>query len=179
MSGRVVGAIGLAAALLWAGAAAAAEKPVVRLATTSALEQTGLLAYLLPKFTADTGVEVKVLAVDAHNITLKRTAHDNEGSLLRVEELRYPILIGISKPWKALAEHCRECLGSAIHSIWSGYGITSDELPGVWAIQIPGHNATCEPRTDRSLVVPSVQAEPEQAKNEEAAGSGDREPAHG
>ena len=65
MSGRVVGAIGLAAALLWAGAAAAAEKPVVRLATTSALEQTGLLAYLLPKFTADTGVEVKVLAVDA------------------------------------------------------------------------------------------------------------------
>jgi len=48
-----------------AGAAAAAEKPSVRLATTTTLEETGLLAFLLPKFTADTGVEVRVLAVDA------------------------------------------------------------------------------------------------------------------
>ena len=62
---RVVGAIGCAAALLGASAAFAADAPVVRLATTRALEETGLLAWLLPKFTADTGVAVKVLPVEA------------------------------------------------------------------------------------------------------------------
>lgn len=44
----------------------AGEKPAaVRLATTRALEETGLLAWLLPKFTADTGIPVQVLAVDS------------------------------------------------------------------------------------------------------------------
>lgn len=65
MSKRVVGAIAAAATLLAAQPASAAEKPVVRLATAAALEETGLLTWLLPKFTADTGVDVKVLAVDA------------------------------------------------------------------------------------------------------------------
>ncbi|MBM4382808.1 MAG: substrate-binding domain-containing protein [Deltaproteobacteria bacterium] len=60
---RVMLGAGLALAL--AGAAHAAPKQSVRLATTSALVDTGLLAYLLPKFTADTGIEVQVLAVDA------------------------------------------------------------------------------------------------------------------
>jgi tungstate transport system substrate-binding protein len=55
----------LVAAMLACAAANAAEPPTVRLATTRALEQTGLLAWLLPKFTADTGVAVQVLAVDA------------------------------------------------------------------------------------------------------------------
>jgi tungstate transport system substrate-binding protein len=54
-----------AGALLAASAALAQAKPTVRLATTTALEQTGLLAWLLPKFTADTGVAVTVQAVDA------------------------------------------------------------------------------------------------------------------
>ncbi len=54
-----------AATLLVAAAAGAAEKPTVRLATTRTLDETGLLAWLLPKFTADTGVAVEVLAVDA------------------------------------------------------------------------------------------------------------------
>jgi tungstate transport system substrate-binding protein len=47
------------------GGAQAAEGKAARLATSTALEQTGLLAWLLPKFTADTGVDVEVLAVDA------------------------------------------------------------------------------------------------------------------
>ncbi|HEU4429605.1 MAG TPA: substrate-binding domain-containing protein [Myxococcota bacterium] len=46
-------------------AAFAADKPTVRLGTTTTLEEVGLLAYLLPKFTADTGIAVHVLAVDA------------------------------------------------------------------------------------------------------------------
>jgi len=63
---RVVGAASVVAAVLFAGASApAADKPVVRLATTTALEETGLLAWLLPKFSADSGVDVQVLAVDA------------------------------------------------------------------------------------------------------------------
>jgi tungstate transport system substrate-binding protein len=55
----------LTAALLTAASAGAQAKPSVRLATTAALEQTGLLAWLLPKFTADTGIAVNVLAVEA------------------------------------------------------------------------------------------------------------------
>jgi tungstate transport system substrate-binding protein len=51
--------------LALAGGAQAAPKQSVRLATTTALQETGLLAYLLPKFTADTAIEVEVLAVDA------------------------------------------------------------------------------------------------------------------
>lgn len=49
----------------FAAPALAAEKASVRLATTTTLEEVGLLAYLLPKFTADTGIPVEVLAVDA------------------------------------------------------------------------------------------------------------------
>jgi tungstate transport system substrate-binding protein len=63
---RVVGAASVVAAVLLAGVSApAADKPVVRLATTAALEETGLLAWLLPKFSADSGVDVQVHAVDA------------------------------------------------------------------------------------------------------------------
>lgn len=61
---RRLGALA-AAALLAASAAHAEAKPTVRLATSSALEETGLLAWLLPKFTADTGIAVEVHAVDA------------------------------------------------------------------------------------------------------------------
>jgi tungstate transport system substrate-binding protein len=55
----------LAAVALLGALAASAERPTVRLATSTALEETGLLAWLLPKFTADSGVEVSVRAVDA------------------------------------------------------------------------------------------------------------------
>jgi tungstate transport system substrate-binding protein len=55
----------LAGVLAASPAAHAQAQPTVRLATTSALEQTGLLAWLLPKFTADTGIAVVVQAVDA------------------------------------------------------------------------------------------------------------------
>jgi tungstate transport system substrate-binding protein len=58
-------AAALLASCALAGVAHAQAKPTVRLATSSALEQTGLLAWLLPKFTADTGVVVEVHAVDA------------------------------------------------------------------------------------------------------------------
>lgn len=66
MRRRVVGGM-VAVALACVGAlpARAADDAVVRLATSSALAETGLLAWLLPKFTADTHVAVKVLAVDA------------------------------------------------------------------------------------------------------------------
>ena len=53
------------AALLATPAAHAQAKPTLRLATTSALQETGLLAWLLPKFSVDTGIAVEVLAVDA------------------------------------------------------------------------------------------------------------------
>jgi len=62
-------AAALAAGWLLAASSAApafaADKPSVRLATTTTLEEIGLLAYLLPKFSADTGIAVQVLAVDA------------------------------------------------------------------------------------------------------------------
>jgi tungstate transport system substrate-binding protein len=65
MLGRVVGGVAIAVALAAGVPARAQERGVVRLATTTALEETGLLAWLLPKFTADTKIEVSVLAVDA------------------------------------------------------------------------------------------------------------------
>ncbi len=58
--GLLGAAVGLAAP-----AAHSEARPTVRLATTTALQETGLLAWLLPKFTADTGIAVTVHAVDA------------------------------------------------------------------------------------------------------------------
>jgi tungstate transport system substrate-binding protein len=63
---RKLGSSLLAAGVALCAAPALADaKPSVRLATTTALQETGLLAWLLPKFTTDTGVAVQVLAVDA------------------------------------------------------------------------------------------------------------------
>jgi tungstate transport system substrate-binding protein len=47
--------------LLSSGATAAT--PVLRLSTTTSTDNSGLLAYLLPYFEADTGIRVKVIAV--------------------------------------------------------------------------------------------------------------------
>ncbi|MFH7524870.1 substrate-binding domain-containing protein [Aeromonas enteropelogenes] len=56
-------ALSLCAALLLTTAAQAeSPKPPVRLATTTSTEQSGLLGWLLPKFTAETGYPVQVMA---------------------------------------------------------------------------------------------------------------------
>jgi len=54
---------GLCAALLSAGAGAAAATAAVTLASTTSTDNSGLYDYLLPKFTADTGIRVRVIAV--------------------------------------------------------------------------------------------------------------------
>ncbi|WP_421216453.1 substrate-binding domain-containing protein [Aeromonas enteropelogenes] len=51
-----------AALLLTTAAQAESPKPPVRLATTTSTEQSGLLGWLLPKFTAETGYPVQVMA---------------------------------------------------------------------------------------------------------------------
>jgi tungstate transport system substrate-binding protein len=55
--------VALAFALGSGAATRAAEKPFITLASSSAPVDSGLLAQLLPKFTADTGIEVRVRSV--------------------------------------------------------------------------------------------------------------------
>lgn len=45
------------------GTQPAPENPIVKLATTTSTDNSGLLGYLLPEFTEDTGYEVHVIAV--------------------------------------------------------------------------------------------------------------------
>jgi tungstate transport system substrate-binding protein len=52
-----------AALLALAPVALRAERPFITLATTTSTQDSGLLEYLLPKFTTDTGIEVRVVAV--------------------------------------------------------------------------------------------------------------------
>lgn len=52
----------LAALSLLAGAAGAAERPFILLASTTSTDNSGLFAHLLPIFTAETGIEVRVVA---------------------------------------------------------------------------------------------------------------------
>jgi tungstate transport system substrate-binding protein len=59
---RFILALGLAAALVFPGLAVAEERSIV-VASTTSTEQSGLFGYLLPKFTAKTGIAVKVVAV--------------------------------------------------------------------------------------------------------------------
>jgi tungstate transport system substrate-binding protein len=59
---RFVLALGLAAALVLPGLAGAQERSIV-VASTTSTEQSGLFGWLLPKFTARTGIAVKVVAV--------------------------------------------------------------------------------------------------------------------
>ena len=61
-TGRRQVALALAAALVLPGLAAAQERSIV-VASTTSTEQSGLFGWLLPKFTAKTGVVVKVVAV--------------------------------------------------------------------------------------------------------------------
>ena len=64
MRSRLMASIAaLALTSLGAAGAFGADAPPVRLAPTSTLAEVPLLAYLLPKFTADTGVQVTVLPV--------------------------------------------------------------------------------------------------------------------
>lgn len=50
--------------LLVAGAAApAAQQPFITVASTTSTEESGLFGYLLPAFTKDTGIQVRVVAV--------------------------------------------------------------------------------------------------------------------
>ena len=55
-------ALGIAAALALPGLAAAQQRSIV-VASTTSTEQSGLFGWLLPKFTAKTGIAVKVVAV--------------------------------------------------------------------------------------------------------------------
>ena len=53
----------IAVALLWAMLIVPAHAERLRLATTTSTENSGLLAWLVPRFTATTGIEVDVIAV--------------------------------------------------------------------------------------------------------------------
>lgn len=60
---RVVWAITVLAMVLAAPVLRAAEKPILRLATTTSTENSGLLREILPTFEAETGYRVHVIAV--------------------------------------------------------------------------------------------------------------------
>ena len=49
--------------LLLVGSAAAAQQPSITVASTTSTEQSGLFDYLLPIFTKETGIQVRVVAV--------------------------------------------------------------------------------------------------------------------
>lgn len=51
------------AALLLPGQAFAQDKPFITVASTTSTEQSGLFGHLLPRFTAKTGIEVRVVAL--------------------------------------------------------------------------------------------------------------------
>jgi tungstate transport system substrate-binding protein len=59
---RIVLALSLVAALVLPGLAIAQQRSIV-VASTTSTEQSGLFGWLLPKFTAKTGITVKVVAV--------------------------------------------------------------------------------------------------------------------
>lgn len=56
-------AVFLAVSLLSSTLCAAAAEKFITLASTTSTEQSGLFKHVLPKFTADTGIEVKVVAL--------------------------------------------------------------------------------------------------------------------
>src|SRR5262245_47630503 len=58
---RMSGALALAAMILMAGCSRPVES--ITLATTTSAQDSGLLAVLVPKFEAETGIKVKVIAV--------------------------------------------------------------------------------------------------------------------
>ena len=60
---RIVNHLLLSVALLVPGLAARAEAPFIVVASTTSTEQSGLFGHLLPAFTKDTGIEVRVVAV--------------------------------------------------------------------------------------------------------------------
>src|SRR5438128_5996275 len=49
--------------LLLAASAAVAEQPFITVASTTSTEESGLFGYLLPDFTKETGIQVRVVAV--------------------------------------------------------------------------------------------------------------------
>jgi tungstate transport system substrate-binding protein len=49
--------------LVWAAFPAVAEPPYITVASTTSTEESGLFGYLLPAFTKETGIEVRVVAV--------------------------------------------------------------------------------------------------------------------
>jgi tungstate transport system substrate-binding protein len=49
--------------LVWAAYPAVAEPPYITVASTTSTEESGLFGYLLPAFTKETGIEVRVVAV--------------------------------------------------------------------------------------------------------------------
>lgn len=53
----------LGAALLVSGLAAHAEEPFIVVASTTSTQQSGLFGHLLPEFTKDSGIQVRVVAV--------------------------------------------------------------------------------------------------------------------
>ena len=53
----------LGAALLVPGLAARAEDPFIVVASTTSTQQSGLFGHLLPEFTKDTGIQVRIVAV--------------------------------------------------------------------------------------------------------------------
>lgn len=89
---RMLGCLAVSLALV-AGSAAARERTIT-LASTTSTEQSGFFAEVLPKFKADTGIEVRVIAVgtgQAFDIARRGDAdallvHDRHGEDAFVEE---------------------------------------------------------------------------------------------
>lgn len=60
---RITAILSLAAALILGGGPASAEQRFITVASTTSTDNSGLFDHLLPLFTADTGIEVRVVAV--------------------------------------------------------------------------------------------------------------------
>lgn len=61
---RLVRCFAAGCMLLWAAAlSAAAQQPFITVASTTSTEESGLFRHLLPAFTKETGIEVRVVAV--------------------------------------------------------------------------------------------------------------------
>ena len=76
----------LAFGLLASGTAAPAAEPFITLASTTSTENSGLFAHLLPRFTAATGIEVRVVAVGTGQAL--RLARNGDADVLLVHHRR-------------------------------------------------------------------------------------------
>ena len=60
---RLLRAVAIGWLLAWTTSPAVAQHPFITVASTTSTEQSGLFGFLLPAFTKETGIEVRVVAV--------------------------------------------------------------------------------------------------------------------